>query len=306
MKIASVQVDLDGVWAIRRCYGIQSAKPSDDDPVYAEGLPRFLELFKDLGVQATFFAVGLDSEVPWKARLLKDAVSAGHEIANHSYTHSLDLASKTGYELESEIDLAQRALNSRVGVHPRGFRAPGYSLSEELLTLLDQKGLIYDASQFPSRWGWLMRWVTRRLSRGGASATQYGGGWNGSTSPAPREVGEMRGLYELPVSVSAKWGLPFHGSVAMTLGWRYFLNCLNSYEQSGLPLQYVWHGVDLTDLDSRALLGSNRGRLFFSTPLGKKVEFVKKSMLEITKRYSVMTALAEVERIREENAGKNR
>ncbi|KPL09652.1 hypothetical protein AMJ85_06265, partial [candidate division BRC1 bacterium SM23_51] len=65
--VAFIQVDLDGLWAVRRCYGV-SGSPEQDDPVYSHALPALLDLFDRLAVKATFFVVGADAEVAWKRR----------------------------------------------------------------------------------------------------------------------------------------------------------------------------------------------------------------------------------------------
>ena len=140
MISATLQVDLDGLWAIRRAYGDSSSDPNDDDPVYSHCLPRLLEIFDQRKVRATLFVVGRDAEVEWKAALLRRASEAGHEIANHSYTHALNLGVLSGEELEQEIDLGRQAIEGACGIAPRGFRAPGYSISLQLLEQLEAKG----------------------------------------------------------------------------------------------------------------------------------------------------------------------
>ena len=297
-NFATVQVDLDGLWAMRRCYGHEDAAASDEDAVWSVGVPGFLELFAELGIRATFFVVGLDARVDWKAEWIRRIVEAGHEVANHSMTHHLDLALLGGDELDFEVQEAQKALYGVLGELPRGFKAPGYSISRGLLGVLDSRGFSYDASLFPSRWGWVMRGITAGLSRGEASRTQYGGIWDGELSLRPFVAGAERGLVELPVAVSRRLGLPFQSGVSMALGMWYFKGCLRGFAGSGLPLSYTLHGVDLTDLGAGDITGRGKGGFFFRRDLAARRIFVKECLHHIGEFYRFETCLSAADVVR--------
>ena len=311
MPFATCQVDLDGLWAIRRCYehpdaGGQEAagKPEDDDPVYAKGLPRFLELFEQAGVKATFFVVGQDAAVSWKAELLRQAVAAGHELANHSHSHELDMAALSPEQQQQEIAQAQQAIEAAVGHRPRGFRAPGYSLSPSLLQLLAAAGYLYDASLLPTHWGWLLRGITRWLASGPTSPSQFSGCWAG-----PRPLDAFRPepdakLWELPVAVSPRWRLPFHGGMALTLGRRYFNSCLKSCRKAGICLHYVMHGVELTGLGAHELTGRSRGRIFFSKSEKERNDFTRETLKNILVCYQSLTMLEFAQQLGAKKAAK--
>ncbi|MBN1516373.1 polysaccharide deacetylase family protein [Candidatus Sumerlaeota bacterium] len=290
--VASIQIDLDGVWAIRRCYGDRSLSPEDADAVYSEGLPRWLDLLDELELRASFFAVGRDAQADWKAELLRQTVQRGHEIGNHSMTHPLDLASLPQDALESEVCSAQRALNAATGFHPRGFKAPGYSISDALIRLLDERGFVYDASLFSTPWGGAMRGLTRWLSHGKGenSGTQYGGNWSGGRFLTPRVVGAGRGLLEAPVCVTPFLRLPFHGGIALALGEGYFRRCLDACRRAELPLNYTLHGVDLTGLGAKELTGG-RGGWFFRHDAENRRRRVKDILRLIQERYKILPVL---------------
>ena len=106
------------------------------------GVPRILELLKDYSLQATFFVPGLTADR--YPDVIAEIVSRGHEVAHHSYSHH----SPTSQSLEQQKDDFERGLQAlqRVGVRPRGFRAPMWEASWETPKLVAQYGLLYDSS----------------------------------------------------------------------------------------------------------------------------------------------------------------
>ena len=81
---------------------------------------------------------------------LRAIVDAGHEIGNHSFRHEPWLHLYTAAELDQELRQAEEAIEAVTGVRPRGFRGPGFSLSEGTLETLLRRGYDYDATVFPN------------------------------------------------------------------------------------------------------------------------------------------------------------
>lgn len=91
----------------------------DDGPVPAT-LP-ILELLSKHGAPATFFQIGaLAERYPAIAR---EVVLAGHEIGNHSYSHS-NFALKSADFITDDFTRAQRAIEDAGHVRPVWCRAP--------------------------------------------------------------------------------------------------------------------------------------------------------------------------------------
>ncbi len=81
----NVSVDIDSVAHYLALYGESIDAPDAaalTAQTYEDGVGRFLDLFAELGVAATFFAVGQDLDVPAAARLLRRAAPAGPALAN--------------------------------------------------------------------------------------------------------------------------------------------------------------------------------------------------------------------------------
>ena len=161
--VAFLQIDLDPVWAARRAYGRDASPPGPDgaDPVWLEAVPRFLELLGEIEAPATFFVVGADAASRSHRARLAEILNAGHEVANHSHAHRLDLARLPRPEIAADIARAQTVLAESCGEAPRGFRCPGYGLSENLLDELRAQDFAYDASLLPTPWALAMRAVAR-------------------------------------------------------------------------------------------------------------------------------------------------
>ncbi len=88
------------------------------DPRYT---PAILDLLAAKGAKATFFVVGKNA-IAYPA-LLQRILDEGHDIGNHTYAHS-DLLDIRDGAVESELNGAQRVLESRIGRHTIFFRPP--------------------------------------------------------------------------------------------------------------------------------------------------------------------------------------
>lgn len=104
--------------------------------------PRVTCLLLDLlgrhGAPATFFVVGRKAER--NPELVRDILSAGHAIGNHSYRHDPFLMLRSSARLADEIASTQRIL-SGMGVRPLVFRPPVGITSPRLPGVLKRAGL---------------------------------------------------------------------------------------------------------------------------------------------------------------------
>jgi hypothetical protein len=149
-RYACVTVDLDTLQCYRDIHGLEHDMVGHEgDPTYTTGLRRIVELFDDMGIQATLFVIGRDTVVPRHRDLLKVADDHGHELGNHTYSHLYDLPDRNQSTRRSEIARGEGAIASITGQRPVGFRAPGYNIDAELFNIVRSRQYQYDSSMFP-------------------------------------------------------------------------------------------------------------------------------------------------------------
>jgi peptidoglycan/xylan/chitin deacetylase (PgdA/CDA1 family) len=110
------------------------------------GLRRILRILDEYGVKATFPVCGMTAE--WYPEVIGAVEEAGHEIANHSYSH-WQMQRWTKDDERREIERAGTAIEKVTGHRPNGWRSPMYSTTGQTLDLLIEGGYRWDAS-FPN------------------------------------------------------------------------------------------------------------------------------------------------------------
>jgi len=119
------------------CHGTDIALTIDDgpDPTWT---PKVLAVLARYRIRATFCMIGESAD---RHRDLIAAVAdAGHQIANHTYTHPMNLPQLTRAQIDDQIGRTTDALVA-AGHQPRLFRAPGGSWSTQILAAARVAGL---------------------------------------------------------------------------------------------------------------------------------------------------------------------
>ena len=93
-----------------------------DDGPDDRSTPPLLELLRQSGVQAAFFAVG--KRVAAHPEIAARIVREGHLLENHSYAHSNATNFFSVPRLRAELKQAQEAIRHVTGVAPTCFRPP--------------------------------------------------------------------------------------------------------------------------------------------------------------------------------------
>jgi len=219
--VASLSLDADNQWAYQM---IRGQADWERAPSYLPAMTdRALELLDARSLHATFFLVGRDAEADADAAAFAALAAAGHEIGNHSYRHEPWLHRYSEIELDDELGAAEVAITAATGVHPTGFRGPGYSLSTATLRVLQRRGYRYDASTLPMILGPIARAVYFRTARLTVEQRAERSLLYGSWSDARRPIRPYRwslpggGPVELPVTVLPFLRLPVHVSYLLML-----------------------------------------------------------------------------------------
>ncbi|MBP1150914.1 MULTISPECIES: polysaccharide deacetylase family protein [Methylocaldum] len=93
-----------------------------DDGPDIETTPKVLDLLDRYQAKASFFCIAARAEK--YPELVRDIVSRGHRIENHTYRHAHTFALSAVGGFKAEIGRAQAALTALTGASPRYFRAP--------------------------------------------------------------------------------------------------------------------------------------------------------------------------------------
>lgn len=230
MRLCALSVDLDEIPNYFAIHGLDPTAPehrAGATAVYDVAVDRLLELARDASVPLTFFTIGADMQRPEAARKIREAHAAGHEIANHSLDHRYDLTRLDRTGLEEQIAGGSRAIEAVTGEAPRGFRAPGYTITDAVFDVLMDLDVTYDSSVFPcpayfaAKVGSISAYRARgRESRSvidspnvlRAPTRPYFVGrpyWRRGTGMSPARVTP---LVELPIQVTPRFRLPFIGT----------------------------------------------------------------------------------------------
>jgi polysaccharide deacetylase family protein (PEP-CTERM system associated) len=109
-----------------------------------------LELFDDLGLRVTFFILGMAARA--HPHLITRIAHGGHEIACHGDRH-IPVHGQTPEEFAADLRHARVAIEDLTGQSPRGYRAPGFSITRDsawAYDVLAAQGFAYDASEHDS------------------------------------------------------------------------------------------------------------------------------------------------------------
>jgi hypothetical protein len=279
MRLCAVSVDLDEVPNYFAIHGLPAPAERAGSLVYDVAIDRLAELARDASIPLTLFAIGSDLVRPESAARLRAASDAGFEIANHTLDHRYDLVRLGRDEIRRQIADGAEHIERATGRVPVGFRAPGYTITDEVFAVLAELGVTYDSSVFPCPFYWAPKTAKIALiaARGRKSSSivdtplvlaaptrPYRVGrpyWRRSArSIADQEPrgGDAGGLWEIPIQVTRHLRLPFFGT-ALTMagvsGARWLARgCI------GEPLVNLeLHGMDvLDDTDGEGSLASLR------------------------------------------------
>ncbi len=142
---------------IEEWYRVNYAGAGDVAPVCPPGwmerlTEKLLDICAEAGCSSTFFVLGsVAGDYPQAVRRI---AAAGHEVASHGCAHKA-VFSMSPAEFAEDLRRSCGTLESLTGKAVLGFRAPSFSVTEEVLpwfyAALEEAGLAYSSSVFPGR-----------------------------------------------------------------------------------------------------------------------------------------------------------
>jgi len=278
---ATVSVDVDPVDLHLVGYGVSGLPP--DALVYERALPRLLERFAAHGVRATLFVVGRDAARA--APVLRAAVAAGHEIASHSFSHPLALASLPPAALADELSNSKRALEDASGQAVVGFRSPNFDMNDATLSALAAAGYRYDASGYPTPVLTLARLVLAAKGGNPAGVLRLRL-WPFTLRRDPHRMTAARGgLFQFPVTVTrgARW--PVYHTLRYGQSDAGFERTLDALAARGETLSYPLHAVDALGLAEDRVDGRLARHPGMGVPLARKLDLLDRTLAAIAARF---------------------
>ncbi len=117
-------------------------------------VPRILDTYRRLGLKQSFFIPA------WCIEQYPEAVEAmlkdGHEIGHHGLIHEDPIETKGEDQrvaFEKALDIHKR----RIGRSPRGYRAPVYNVTQQVIDLLVEHKFLYESSLMADDIPYLMK-----------------------------------------------------------------------------------------------------------------------------------------------------
>jgi len=225
MRLAAISVDLDEIHNYFQIHGLAPPDGPAARLVYDVAIDRLRAMAADARLPLTLFAIGRDLARAEAASALRGAHDQGHEIANHSLDHRYDLVRLDPAAMRDQIGLGADAIERATGARPVGFRAPGYTISDEVFRALAELDVAYDSSVFPCP-----PYYAAKAAALGAITVR--GRTSRSILDTPRVLGAPtrpyrvgspywrrgRGVLELPVQVTRWLRLPFIGTMLTLAG----------------------------------------------------------------------------------------
>ncbi len=249
--LLSVSVDLDEIHHYYRIHGLPAVDAAR--AVYARAVPRLVDWARQRGIVLTWFVVGQDLELAENAESVRRLAASGDELGCHSYSHHYDLTQRAFSEMEQEVARGIAVIRDTVGVAPSGFRAPGYLVTDTLLSLLLEQGLTYDSSVFPCpSYLALKAAALAKLSAQSRPSQAICSGPEVLRAPTvPYRVGRPywfrgTGIWEVPIQVTRRARLPFIGT-ALTLGGTIGARLLAQGVVGEPFVNLELHGIDALD-----------------------------------------------------------
>jgi peptidoglycan/xylan/chitin deacetylase (PgdA/CDA1 family) len=122
-----------------------------DDGPHPVWTPKILDLLERHHVPALFCMIG--NQVLGHEAVARSVINAGHQLANHTWSHPSALAHEPPATVHKQIHRAQEKIHHTTGYAPRLFRSPGGTWSSTVLHEAAKSGLIpLDWSDDPRDW----------------------------------------------------------------------------------------------------------------------------------------------------------
>ena len=137
---------IDKTKAVYNLHDLTPAAPPNaialtiDDGPHPRYTPMMLDLLAEFQVPATFNMIGI--QVTENPALVQRLANAGHQVADHTVTHPLNLPRLSAARIKEEIAGGHDRVAQVTGIAPKFFRAPGGNWSPQVIEVAATHGMI--------------------------------------------------------------------------------------------------------------------------------------------------------------------
>ena len=299
MQQCAISLNFD---SMREAQGFSSSSIFRDES-YFKVADRFFSLLGN-DTRISIYVIGRDLEDREIAARIKDWVSAGHEIGNHTFSHPQEFGVLKGVRLNEEIVRAHDAITEVTGVAPKGFIAPGWSIPSQAYDILNKLEYSYDLSCFASPWVFAVtakliwnelrcgefRTIAKTIRRSDYFACLRGRDRVQRINRLGKvaTIGES-GVWRLPLPKNSYLSLPIWHTVGFALGFDRLADQVDRFARSKRPFYYTVHPADLFELADFSNLPSVTHIERLDVPLTEKIRMFSKILRIINKNYNLVT-----------------
>ncbi|MFH1053268.1 MAG: polysaccharide deacetylase family protein [Candidatus Woesearchaeota archaeon] len=238
---------------------------------YKKMLPKLLKLLRKHDIPATFFVIGKDCG-PFKG-IIKN-LAKDYEIGNHSYSHNKQLVN-LGYDrIFDDIKRSHESLVDASGQEVAGFRAPGYTINNDIIIALKNLNYKYDSSLNTSIVYYLLK-KSLKLKYGKLITTQK----FHELLFKPK----MKGIVEIPINKYLGYPL-----MSASLFFNYKLSKKIYPLIRKQTLNYAIHATEFFDNEIRFEGGISSG-LFKKIPYQKRILYFEEMLKYFKENYELKT-----------------
>lgn len=108
------------------------------------GVPRILRLLKKYDIKSTFFIPGFIADK--YPDMIASIDGAGHEIGNHSWSHTHPSAMADKAAEKEEYMKSSDLIEKLTGKRPVGYRSPAWEFSPNTVDILEEMGFDYSSN----------------------------------------------------------------------------------------------------------------------------------------------------------------
>jgi len=248
-------------------YGERKLKPRYT--LLSDSIDLILRLFNKYKKETTFFILGnVAKENP---EILERINDHGHEIALHGYSH-INLSSLSIIDFRNDLKKSIKLFKKLIGISPKGFRAPNFSLGERqgwALKLLSMNSFLYDSSIFPV--------FTFKYGSNKTRTCPY---YPSFSSPYYEDTTQSK-IIEFPLLTRKFlfWRLPAAGGFYLRLfGSNYILESIKKMNKRGYPAMCYAHPWEIFGFPQVRLPLLTKVYGYYRIPCNKLLEHLLKNI----------------------------